>query len=555
VVLNYPNGFASASGTIVAAWAAAFSGAAINLTNLPTQHQAGGTWYTSQANITSFTSDFTFQITPSGTVPSIQGITFCVQNSNTTTSPSAYGDNASADSNMLGYGAYDLTGQHAVQKSIAVKFDLNSSSQNNYSESGTPSSTGLYVNGGPLAALIPQQDLNPAGINLYAGHVMAAHIVYDGTILTMVLRDTVTGTQVRETWPVNIPAVLGSNSGWVGFTGGEIPVEPQDILSWTFSEGYATRLPTPAFSVGAGSYASSQTVSISAPSGATVYYTTNGRQPTATSTKYTGPITVSSSEVVQAVSIESGYTDSYVAEANYQIAPAGTPIINFPSGFASASNLIAVNGVAKFNGSALQLTDTSQFNEAGSAWYVAPVNVQSFTTHFTLQLTSPLANGMTFTIQNQTPPSSDTSSLFVSGGPNALANSSTGLGYSGSTGDVGGQISGLTSSVAVKFDLFTGTGDETGLVTNGGDTTLVNVDMSSSGLSLKSGNPLAVTMVYDGTTLTLTITDTKTSASFTHSWAINIPSTVGGNTAYVGFTAGTGGLTAQQSVTAWTYAQ
>jgi hypothetical protein len=52
----------------------------------------------------------------------------------------------------------------------------------------------------------------------------------------------------------------------------------------------------------------------------------------------------------------------------------------------------------------------------------------------------------------------------------------------------------------------------------------------------------------------MTITDTKTSASFSKSWAINIPSTVGGNTAYVGFTAGTGGLTAQQSVTAWTYA-
>ena len=119
---------------------------------------------------------------------------------------------------------------------------------------------------------------------------------------------------------------------------------------------------------------------------------------------------------------------------------------------------------------------------------------------------------------------------------------------------MGGQIAGLTNSVAVKFDLYTGTGDETGLLTNGADTTAVNVDMSSSGLSLHSGNPLAVTMVYDGTTLTMTITDTKTSASFTQSWTINIPAIVGGNTAYVGFTAGTGGATAQQSVTAWTYA-
>jgi Legume lectin domain/Chitobiase/beta-hexosaminidase C-terminal domain len=553
VLLNYPSGFASASGAIRTSQNAAWSGSVVNLTALSTQHQAGGVGYTSQAEITSFTSDFAFLITATGTIPSIQGITFCIQNSTSSTDPYNFGAGASTDANMLGYGDYNLTQQFAVKNSVAVKFDLNNSSQQNYPVSGAPSSTGLYINGGPFAALLPQNDLNPSGINLNSGHVMAAHIVYDGTLLTMVLRDTVTGTQVRESWPVNIPAVVGGNSAWVGFTGGEIPAStPQNILSWTFSAGYSTRLTTPTFSVAAGSYASSQTVSISAPAGATIYYTTNGRQPTSSSTKYTGPITVSSSELVQAVAIEASYTDSLVATANYQIAPAGSPLINFPSSMAGASNLITVNGTALFNGSALQLTDSSHYNEAAAAWYVAPVNVQSFTTHFTLQLLNPNANGMTFTIQNQTPPSADTSSQFVSGGPNAIA-SDTGLGYSGTTGAVGGQVAGLTSSVAVKFDMYSGSGDETGLLTNGVDPQTVNVDMSSSGLSLHSGNPLAVTMVYDGSTLTMTITDTKTSASFTKSWAINIPATVGGNTAYVGFTAGTGGLTAQQSVMAWTY--
>jgi len=55
-------------------------------------------------------------------------------------------------------------------------------------------------------------------------------------------------------------------------------------------------------------------------------------------------------------------------------------------------------------------------------------------------------------------------------------------------------------------------------------------------------------LVYDGTTLTLTITDQVTTASFTTSTAINIPATVGSSTAYVGFTGGTGGLTATQKV-------
>jgi hypothetical protein len=60
-------------------------------------------------------------------------------------------------------------------------------------------------------------------------------------------------------------------------------------------------------------------------------------------------------------------------------------------------------------------------------------------------------------------------------------------------------------------------------------------------------------MTYDGTTLTMTITDTVTNATFTNSWAINIPATVGGNTALVGFTAGTGGQTATQEIITWTY--
>jgi len=64
-----------------------------------------------------------------------------------------------------------------------------------------------------------------------------------------------------------------------------------------------------------------------------------------------------------------------------------------------------------------------------------------------------------------------------------------------------------------------------------------------------------VHMTYDGTTLTMTITDaTNAAQTFTTSWAVNIPSTVGSSNAYVGFTGGTGGLTAIQDLIDWTYA-
>jgi hypothetical protein len=97
--------------------------------------------------------------------------------------------------------------------------------------------------------------------------------------------------------------------------------------------------------------------------------------------------------------------------------------------------------------------------------------------------------------------------------------------------------------------------DSTGVYTNGVSPTTPAVNMTRSGVDLHSGNVFKVHMTYDGTTLTMTITDTTNAAkTFTTSRPINIPSIVGGNTALVGFTGGTGGLTAVQGILTWTYA-
>jgi hypothetical protein len=60
-------------------------------------------------------------------------------------------------------------------------------------------------------------------------------------------------------------------------------------------------------------------------------------------------------------------------------------------------------------------------------------------------------------------------------------------------------------------------------------------------------------ITYDGASLTLTITDTVTAATFTTSWSIDIPSTIGSSTAYAGFTGGTGSNTATQDIVTWIY--
>jgi hypothetical protein len=513
-------------------------------------HEGGSAWYKTHQNIQAFTTDFTLQLAAAGAGASIQGVTFCIQNSNSTTNPNASGIWAAADANGLGYAAYvPIVGQYPIYNSIAVKFDLSGFNQRNYVTNAN--STGLYINGGPsiqtAGGLIPEVDLNPSGIDLHSGHILAGHIVYDGSLLTMVLADTVTSTQARFTWPIDIPTAVGSKMAWVGFTSGEIPAVVNNLLTWDFYEGYSPRLSPPSFSVAQGSYPSAQTVTLCASDGSTIYYTTNGQQPTTSSTQYTGPITVSSSEVIEAIAVQKGFTDSTVAVANYQIAPADTPIIDFPKGFASSSNLIALNGASQLSGSAIQLTDATNYSQASSAWYVVPVNVTSFQTSFTIQATNPgssqMANGLTFTIQNQNPTSTDGSSLYVSGGPNAVGNYAPGLGYAG-----------LLSSVAVTFDLYNGSGNLTGLYTNGANPVGSSIDMTPSNLQLHSGNPLDVSLRYSGTSLAMTVTDSVAHTSFSHTWTIDIPSTVGGNTAYVGFTASTGGQNALQKVLSWTYA-
>src|SRR5262249_57363279 len=80
-----------------------------------------------------------------------------------------------------------------------------------------------------------------------------------------------------------------------------------------------------------------------------------------------------------------------------------------------------------------------------------------------------------------------------------------------------------------------------------------SVDLTGTGIDLQSGHPFTVTLGYDGTTLTETIKDAVTGATFTTSYVVNIPGLVGSDVGYVGFTGGTGGLTAITDISAWTF--
>lgn len=86
--------------------------------------------------------------------------------------------------------------------------------------------------------------------------------------------------------------------------------------------GTMTTTATPTFSVAGGTYTESQSVAITADTGATIRYTTNGVAPSAgctTGMTYTTPISIASDTTLKAIACRSGYLDSTVRTTSYNI--------------------------------------------------------------------------------------------------------------------------------------------------------------------------------------------------------------------------------------------
>lgn len=149
----------------------------------------------------------------------------------------------------------------------------------------------------------------------------------------------------------------------------------------TVSSGANT---SPAISPAAGSFTSAQTVTITdtTPS-ATIFYTTDGSMPTASSTAYSGPISVSSGKTIQAIAIASGYPNSAIASATY--------IINLP--VASAVVFMPVAGTY----TSVQSVTLSDTTPGASIYYTTNGSNPTITSSL---YSGPLSVGATETIQS-----------------------------------------------------------------------------------------------------------------------------------------------------------
>jgi lectin family protein/legume-like lectin family protein/fibronectin type III domain protein len=536
--------------------------------------QVGSAFYsqppTPQVDISNFSTSFTFRLHDPQTPDAwADGMAFVIHND--LRGPDALGPAGGG----LGYGPDQNTGGdcragNSIRNSVAIKLDI----WNNVGE-GT-NSTGIFTDGRSptlrcpgLGAEFPDNSVDMEGtpIQLRDNHPKQVDLSYDGNTLTETITDLVTLGKFTATYTVDIPSLVGGSTAYVGFTGATGGVwAVHEVQTWTFG-GTPSLFPRSPKGLRVTNVTPSDTGSDVKtawkcnnprvmPQGFRIERSDNGGD-------YTLINTVDASQL--------SYTDQGVAEGSYcyrvrafndqgDSSPSNVYCLSLPvpalvdhsAGFAShddlKGNASPVPTRVIFTQNLARLT-TGGFGQAGSVFSTGRVDITSFTNTFTFQIcvttpscaTSPPGEGITFTIQGNA--------------PTALGSSGAGsLGYSG-----------LNNSVAVKFDLFNNQGEtdnSTGLFTDGHSPTLpspgsgdVNVPIDKTVLDFKSQDPFTVSMTYDASTLTLnvTITDAVTGNAASQSYTVDIPSAVGSNLAYVGFTGSTSNVTARQDAQTWTF--
>ena len=139
---------------------------------------------------------------------SADGVTFCIQN-----------DQRGATALGGGSGGSSL-GYQNITPSVALAMNI----FDPYTRGIAFAQNGTF--GTPYQSLLPNVDI---GGNT---NIIQVNVDYNGTVMTMTFKDTVTGGIASTNWTVNIPSVVGGSTAYVGFTGADGGVASIQTISW-----------------------------------------------------------------------------------------------------------------------------------------------------------------------------------------------------------------------------------------------------------------------------------------------------------------------------------
>jgi hypothetical protein len=440
---------------------------------------------------------------------------------------------------------------------------------------------------------------------------------------TIAITDATPGSTIYYTTNQTTPTAASTKyTGPITITGSAYvqaaAIAPGYSLSFIAAATYnvtGTAVATPVLSLASGTYSGAQTVSVvDATAGATLYYTTNGAVPTSSSTKYTGPITITATETLSVIGIKSGAANSAVATGAYTIlAPAAAPLFSLAAGSYTGTQSVSITDTTA--GASIYYTTNGSAPTTSSALYVGPISVTSSETLSAIAISatstvSPttaaaytilappavvptinFANGFAANsvTLNANAALSGTAVQLTNGGVNEAGTawypkpvsvaefttafdfqlpSSNGNGftftlqndsrknYAHGNDGVGLGYQWITNSVSVAFNLYqpgVTSAQSIGVYTGGVAPLGSAINMAGSAINLHSGDSFHAVITYAGSTLTVTLTDKVTGGTVTETFTVNIASNVGASTAYVGFTGSTGTQASVQNILDWTY--
>lgn len=202
-----------------------------------------------------------------------------------------------------------------------------------------------------------------------------------------------------------------------------------------------------------------------------------------------------------------------------------TVVMGSPNYFSVNSADWTLQGSPIFTeGTSIQLTTSGETGTARSAWMTAKKDITAFNASYIYQVASGAggADGMTFCIQNQS--------------VTALGGGGGSLGYAG-----------ITPSVALGINIYNGNNTRGIEFLNNVTATITGTPILPVDLG-NNTNKVRVDLQYASGNLKATFTDLVTGGTYVTNYTVNIPSVVGANTAWVGFTGADGGVSSTQIV-------